>query len=1557
VADAPSGKVTESRRSDDAAEGTGRTLARGVDMEFRVLGPLEAWRDGRQLRLGSFKQRSLLAVLLINANHTVSADRIIDELWGDEAATDRQNALWVQVSKLRSALEPDRERRSDGTVLLTRLPGYVLAVEDSGTDVWRFEQAMREGRSLLESDPAAASLVLGEGLAVWRGRPYEDFLYESFAQAEVARLEELRLEAVELRVEADLRRGLAAELVGELQGLVHQHPLREQLTAQLMLALYRADRQAEALRAYAALRSRLGEELGLDPSSALQRLDAQIVSSDPDLDLRASAASPIGRLAIRGYELREPIGTTAHGTTYRAYQPAVGREVALTVIGPELANDVTFIRRFQSEAEMVAGLEHPHVVPLYDFWREPDGAYLVTRLFREGTLEEARRAGPLAADAAATIVADVASALAPAHRRGVVHGRIGPATIFVEDGRGFLGGFGVPSFGNDAAIDVFSLGQLLAWASDELPAAMTAVVERATATHPADRFADAAAFAEALGAATDVTASSEDGLMSGELVNPYKGLHAFGEADAGDFFGRERLVERLLTRLGSSGVAGRFVAVVGPSGSGKSSVVRAGVLPAVRSGAITGSTEWFVVQVAPGRHPFDELAGALRAIAVSAPADLREQLTTDAAGLSRVVRAVLPDERSQLLLVIDQFEEIFTLADAATCRRFLDALVRAVEDRRTRVRVVITLRADFYDRPLRHHDLGELLRRGTEPITVMSPDELRQAIEGPAARIGVRYEPGLVAQIVADVADHPAALPLLQYTLTLLFDQRDGGTIRLDSYRELGGAAGALVRRAESVYRALEPAAREATRQVMLRLVNVGDGDNDNVTRRRVLSQELVGLGDEQVPVILDTLARHRLVAFDRDAATRSPTVEIAHEALFAEWDRLRGWISDCRQDVRRHRRLVQAAEEWRSERRASDFLLRGSRLDELALFAESGAMALTPSEREFLDASLTERDAERRREREQQDREARLRRAGRRRTWLLRVSAAMLVVVTVVAAVAVSRQSGADRDDAARTEARRLAGLAADVSNDDPELAMLMALQSLATSAGADLPALPEAEEALQWGINEAGVTYPVADVGVDLRHGPDGPTGFYQLALGDVVELARVNLSRGFTPDECVRYGLDPCPSTGGLASPAATGPAAVPSSPPPVSERRRSNPLAGTTVTVLDGGSLSGLDAEFDEFEKETGIDVVFAKQGSRFNRYALPDGRRPDVAVAWNPGAVNELGRAGRLIDLGAYLDRSALRDTIGDRLVNAASVDSGVFWLPLYLNLKGVVWYRADEFEAAGYRAPRTWNELIALNERMVADGRTPWCLGSDSERWAGHGLTDWLEALVLRVGGVELYDRWTAHEVPFDHPDVRRAGELLTQTLGDERFVTPELRDAAFARDFTVSPLDAGCLMWPGLQVLPAENLDYFMLPSLETGAKAPVLVEGPVAIAFSDRPEVRALMRHIASKQWGLIGGTITGEYVIPARADVGGSSCYEHDASADTNVLRVRLCGEVRDAIANDSWRYDASDLMPGPIGELNDDETPGVFYEGMTDYAEQNGAGLDEILAEIEAAWQEP
>jgi DNA-binding SARP family transcriptional activator len=276
--------IAPKRTADTKLEGNQR-------LEYRLLGPVEVRLDGEVLDLGVYKQRALLALLLINANQVVSTDRIIDELWSDDAKGDHQKALWVVVSRLRSVLEPDRKKRTDGSIILSRPPGYVLSVESDDVDANRFEALATEGRALLETDPAAASLVLAEALALWRGHPLEEFTYEEFAAAEVARLDELRLAAIENRIDADLRSGRSRELIGELESLVRQHPARERMTAHLMLALHLTGRQGDALRAFGALRTHLADELGLEPSANISELEERIVLDDPALRERLGSAT------------------------------------------------------------------------------------------------------------------------------------------------------------------------------------------------------------------------------------------------------------------------------------------------------------------------------------------------------------------------------------------------------------------------------------------------------------------------------------------------------------------------------------------------------------------------------------------------------------------------------------------------------------------------------------------------------------------------------------------------------------------------------------------------------------------------------------------------------------------------------------------------------------------------------------------------------------------------------------------------------------------------------------------------------------------------------------------------------------------------------------------------------------------------------------------------------------------------------------------------------------------------------------------------------------------
>src|SRR5690349_7029295 len=261
-------------------------------MEFRVLGPLEVEVDGRAAALGGPKQRALLAALVLDAGRVVSIDRLVDAVWGETPPATARHSIEVYVSRLRSELADEA-----GVVLGTRKPGYVLRIDRDQFDLARFEDFVAAGRAALaQRDPERAAARLREGLALWRGPPLADVAFESSERRDADRLDELRLAALEDRIEADLAVGRHSSLIGELEALVAEHPLREQPRAQLMLALYRSGRQADALGVYRQTRDLLREELGLEPGVMLQQLERLILLHDPalDLDLRGdnAGASP-----------------------------------------------------------------------------------------------------------------------------------------------------------------------------------------------------------------------------------------------------------------------------------------------------------------------------------------------------------------------------------------------------------------------------------------------------------------------------------------------------------------------------------------------------------------------------------------------------------------------------------------------------------------------------------------------------------------------------------------------------------------------------------------------------------------------------------------------------------------------------------------------------------------------------------------------------------------------------------------------------------------------------------------------------------------------------------------------------------------------------------------------------------------------------------------------------------------------------------------------------------------------------------------------------------------
>ena len=664
-------------------------------------------------------------------------------------------------------------------MLVTRDHGYQLNVDVGMFDAHMFTEAARAGSSLLMTGPTSALERLEWALDLWRGRAFEGFEYEEFAQIEAIQLNESRVDALEDRFEAYVRTGEPHRVVPELESHVAEHPLRERPVGQLMLALYRAGRQAEALRTFERFRRTLGEELGADPSPELARLEEQILLHDARIQHRRPT---------------KPLATTP--------------------------------------------------------------------------------------------------------------GRVGE--------------------------------------------------------------------------------------------NPFKGLRAFREDDQADFFGCDALVSDLVRKIDEGST---MLTLVGPSGSGKSSVIRAGLIPALRKASVAGSDQWLVAQMVPGSHPFAELEAALLRSTLDAPDSLRDQLDgVDEAGLLRAALRLLPSENACLVMVIDQFEELFTLVDSEEIKqRFLDNILVAVDDVRGRIKVLLTLRADFYAAPLAYarfaQRLGESvvnvvpwLRKSWKLLPNILPGELGFSWSR-------RWQYGSSEMYSVQ----PGALPLFQYSLRELFERRIGDRLTVQVYEQMGGVNGALTRKAEDLYGGLSGDQQEAARQLFLRLVTISG--QDEWTRRRVVASEILALAVdvEVLQAVIAAFADERLFTFDRDYVSGSPTIEVAHEALLSAWDRLERWITEAREDLRRRASLDAAATEWLDSGHDRDFLLTGTRLESYDDWAAGSTLQLTDHERSYLDASLDRLREEEGAEAERVAQEVALERSSRRRLWGLVAAGVVLAAALVV--------------------------------------------------------------------------------------------------------------------------------------------------------------------------------------------------------------------------------------------------------------------------------------------------------------------------------------------------------------------------------------------------------------------------------------------------------------------------------------------------------------------------------------------------------------------------------
>ncbi|MFI1105154.1 helix-turn-helix domain-containing protein [Streptomyces melanogenes] len=490
---------------------------------------------------------------------------------------------------------------------------------------------------------------------------------------------------------------------------------------------------------------------------------------------------------------------------------------------------------------------------------------------------------------------------------------------------------------------------------------------------------------------------------------PWRGLARYEAGDSALFFGRDRLTDQLLDLVARE----RVSVVLGPSGSGKSSLLRAGLIPRLQHPTDTSALRVATLRICtPGPHPASE----------------HEKLFAPHGTGTGGAGGEAEDDGT--FVIVDQFEEIFTLCVDPDERDAFLGQILAARDPGSRLRLVLGVRADFYTHCLHHPRLADILRTAALPVGPMSPGELREAITKPAAAQGLIVERALTTRLVEEVSVEPGSLPLMSHALLETWRHRTGRALTLDAYEAAGGLDGAVARTAETLYTTLDDPQATLTRQILLRLITPGDGTPD--TRRPITREEAEANRPGDANAVLEQLARARLITLD------DGQVDLAHEALIAAWPRLRGWIDEDRDRLRLHRQLTDAAHAWREQVHDQGALLRGGRLAAAhdAFAAPDAAMHLTPLEREFLTASGAAVARERR----------------RRRATV--VSLALLVALALAAALLAWGQRQDSRVAQGRAQSRQLAAQAQSLLTTDPDVASLLAVAAYRSSPTAEASA-----------------------------------------------------------------------------------------------------------------------------------------------------------------------------------------------------------------------------------------------------------------------------------------------------------------------------------------------------------------------------------------------------------------------------------------------------------------------------------------------------------------------
>ncbi|WP_420345087.1 protein kinase domain-containing protein [Pelagibius sp.] len=581
-----------------------------------------------------------------------------------------------------------------------------------------------------------------------------------------------------------------------------------------------------------------------------------------------------------------------------------------------------------------------------------------------------------------------------------------------------------------------------------LPAEWHPVIEQGMALDPAARFTGIESWRAAIhDVLARLVAEAEDEIPTRivpdaggrDTACPYKGLAAYQPEDAGTFFGREALVDELVRRIQLE----RVLVVGGPSGSGKSSLVRAGLVPALKAGALLGSDTWRAILMTPGRDPLTELHYALTSALPAGKTAIPVADLLARPGLARHLGR--SDETdTPVLLCIDQFEELFTLAPESQRQAFIGALSAMTDPADSSVRVVIAVRADFYAACAEVPWLAERISGNQVLVGPMTRSELRRAISEPARRAGLYVERNLIEAIIEEAGEEAGSLPLVAHALVETWLRRQGNRLTVAGYREAGGVAGAISQTAEATYQSsFGNAERDATRRLFLRLVTPGEETPDT---RRILARGEIE--HDSTPKVLqrvvERLTEARLLTVD------AQNVQIAHEALLRTWPRLRDWIEESRDDLRTRQRLARAAAEWDTAGRDADLLYRGTPLLAAQDWAAKRPDLPGELDRAFIDASARAKAEAVTAATERRRRQRRTRRVAVSMLSFLAVGASAASVVAFLALrEAQENEERAERATAEATE--RFAGALGAAANGlveaDPLLALALAAEAVARS------------------------------------------------------------------------------------------------------------------------------------------------------------------------------------------------------------------------------------------------------------------------------------------------------------------------------------------------------------------------------------------------------------------------------------------------------------------------------------------------------------------------------